>query len=207
MKRLLAIALLVLGLPVTAGQIDQLSPDCRDTAGFAAPVEAAFRKATVGQPLIGITALPSFDVEWGIRVTRRSDGTYSLHYLTFAESVLHLPQAGQSSFVAPAPSTKTVRISVELARQLHNLVSTAINAAQKQDSGYDVLDGTDYLFRADGQTCAEIANPPAKSRPANLVQLFYALRDMAQAPASQQKRLERQILRRVQSMSWQPSAP
>jgi hypothetical protein len=206
MKRLLSVSLLALCLPATAGQIDQLSPDCREAGGFAVPIEAAFHKAIVGQPVIGVTVLPSFDVEWGIRVTRQSDGTYSLHYLTFAESVLHVPQAGQSGFVAPAPSTKTVMISVELARQLHDLVSNAINAAQKQDSGYDVLDGTDYLFRVNGQTCAEIANPPAKSQPASLVQLIYALRDLAIAPVSEQKRRERQILHRIQSLSWRSPA-
>ena len=152
-----------------------------------------------------MTALPSFDVEWAIHITKQSNGTYLLQYLTFRRSVLWTAQAGNPGYRAPASLVKDVIISRELATRLNNLVVAAIDAARKQESGYDVLDGIDYLFRAQGATCAEVASPPAGSQLKDLTNLFEALRHLAQTDPDQRRQEEQAILRTALGFVWRSS--
>lgn len=222
MKGLILAALLMSGT-LCAAQVNELNPSCMNIPSYNTRLDAAFDLATKGKPMVDLDVIPSFQIEWGIRVTSLEGGSYSLQYITFDDQLWHASwmqvrsnsnasvkvedSDGTHSYVLD-PSVakvhtivKSIGISEELAMALKQLVSTAIASAKKSDLlGFD---GITYRFSVGGTTCAQAWTPQPDTQPGRLAALFESLREIAQSGAPTiSKSDEQRLLTQTRAIEW-----
>ena len=184
---LLHMALTVPALAATSGG---LAP-CDSSDSYHLQVAAAIDQQAAGTLLLGFTAYPSFQSEWGIRIVQDAKNAVMLRVVEFRDSVWSSayqeePKGSFKRNPAKANLQRSIRdivISDELLRELRRVVEREVGAASAANAKFG-LDGETYAFTSGANACAETWSPESGTRMAKLVAIFAALRTLPNTPTN-----------------------
>lgn len=205
----LLIVVLTIACPASArsAATGGLAP-CGAGNPYYADVDLHIDRSGAGTILLGFTAYPSFETEWGVRVLENTNRGSSLLVVEFKHSVWDsaFQEKPKGTFRRnPAKAdhkhaTAEIPVSPELLQRLRRLVDHEVGAASESNSDFG-LDGTFYRFTAAGRSCATVWSPDEGTRAGRLVAIFKSLRALAHAPTAILRRIrEERILKKLDDL-------
>ncbi|MEO7494892.1 MAG: hypothetical protein ABIT83_23840 [Massilia sp.] len=183
-------AILTFAGPAIAGPAAGGRAPC-ESDSYHDEVDSSIDRLNPGTALLGFTAYPSFEQEWGARVLERSNHAFVLRVVEFKHSIWasayqEKPKGTFKRNPAKADRTHAINeipISPELLGRLRRLVDQEVGAASESNRQFG-LDGTSYRFISTGRHCASAWSPDADMRAGRLVAIFDSLRALAHTPTS-----------------------
>jgi hypothetical protein len=174
----------------SAATIDGLAP-CKPGESYQMETDSVIDEARAGKVLLGFTAYPSFEPEWGIRILQNAKNESLLRVVQFKKSVWYSAYQEHAKGTFQRDPSKAnlersvheIPVSKELLGLLLKVVGREVAAASTANAQFG-LDGESYKFTAGGKSCATTWSPDSDTRAGRLVAIFEALRVLPTTPFS-----------------------
>lgn len=174
----------------SAATTDGLAP-CGPDDSYRMEADSVIDEAKAGKVLLGFTAFPSFEPEWGIRILQNAKRESILRVVQFKKSVWSSAyQEHPKGTFQRDPSKANLQrsmheipVSEELLVLLLKVVGREVAAASAANAKFG-LDGETYKFTSEGKSCATAWSPDSGTRAGKLVEIFVALKILPTTPTS-----------------------
>jgi hypothetical protein len=188
-----------------AAMPDGLAP-CEVDQSYHAKVASAIDQAASARTLLGLTAYPSFESEWGIRILQNAKNQPMLRVVEFKKQVwstmFHERPKGtfsrDPSRANLARHIKEIPISTELLQELRRVVDYEVRVASAGNAAIG-FDGETYHFTSGEKACGSAWSPGDGTRNGELVAIFQSLRKLPDAPTLLRSLQEARITGRLRA--------
>ena len=137
--------------------------------------------------MASLTAFPSFQPEWGVRIIRTESGprlrTVEFHVSVWYSGYREIRPGTFARNPSAANYQRTVRevpVSTDVAQALQGILRSEVGRADKKNERFG-FDGQIYMFSSGG-VCATAWSPESNSRSRKLVEVFETLKTQASVP-------------------------
>jgi hypothetical protein len=149
-------------------------------AGYETQVKRLINQQVNKETFLSITVIPSFETEWGIRITKNE-----LYYVKFLHSIWYSrANAGSDEGAKAHPEPLKIPVAVHSVPVDGAIVDRIVRVHRRHRAvpylHRSGLDGTYYMIETPDATCTSIWSPDANTPDEKMVELAEAIADLAQ---------------------------